>query len=326
MFLSRREAHRSLRSATPLTRTIRFIAGLLLGLALTLALAGCADSRAAFSESTEVTTLRVVATFSVLGDLVQRVGGEKIDLRVLVGRGGDPHDFRPLPADQAAVAEADLVFAIGPGYEVWLDRLLASSGTTARTIHVSSGLDPLLTDSGDPDPHVWHDVGQAIHIVGSVRQALAAAHPADATGFDERAARMIAELTTLDDWIVAQMASIPTDRRRLAVNHDSFGHLARRYGLEMVGAIVPALAGEAVAPSAETLAGLVDRARESGVVAIFAEKGTNSQLAAQLAHEAGVPLIDGLYSDTLGPAGGEAETYPGMIRANIGVLVAGLAP
>ena len=304
----------------------RPLRAILLSLVLTLALAGCAGSGPTSSSLADNDALQVVATFGVLGDLVQRVAGGGIAVEVLVGPGGDPHDFRPLPAEQAAVADADLVFAIGPGYEIWLDRLLASSGTTARTIHVSSGLDPLLTDSGDPDPHVWHDVGQAIHIVGSVRQALAAAYPADAAGFDERSARLIAELTTLDDWIVTQMASIPADRRRLAVNHDSFGHLARRYGLEMVGAIVPALAGEAVASSAGPFAGLVDRVRESGTVAIFAEKGTNSRLAAQLAQEAGVPLIDGLYSGALGPAGGEAGTYPGMIRANIGVIVAGLAP
>ena len=261
----------------------------------------------------------------MLGDLVQRVAGDGIAVDVLVGPGGDPHDFKPLPADQAAVADADLVFAIGSGYEVWLDRLLDASSTAARTVLVASGLDPLLTDSGDPDPHVWHDVGQAIHIVGSVRQALGAAHPSGAAGFEERAERLIEELTALDAWMVEQIASIPPDRRRLVVNHDSFGHLARRYGLEMVGAIVPALAGEAVAPSAGALARLIDRVRASGAVAIFAEKGSNSRLAAQLAREAGVPLIDGLYSGALGPEGTAAGTYPGMIRANIGVLVAGLA-
>jgi ABC-type Zn uptake system ZnuABC Zn-binding protein ZnuA len=309
-----------------LTRTSRLIAGLL----LTLTLAACAESGSASSIAAEPTTdtgpLRVVATFSVLGDLVQRVGGEEIDLRVLVGPGGDPHDFRPLPAEQAAVADADIVFAIGPDYEVWLDRLLDSSGTAARAVLLASGLNPLLTESGDPDPHVWHDVGNAAAMVGDIRAALSNAAPAEAAGFDRRAAALIDELSALDAWIVAQIATIPVDRRRLVVNHDSFGHLARRYGLEMVGAIVPALAGEAVAPSAGTLARLVDRVRASGAVAIFAEKGTNSRLAAQLAREARIPLIDGLYSGGLGPAGSAAGSYPGMIRANVGVLVAGLSP
>ena len=293
--------------------------------------AGCGASSSPASDATDTAlddsdALRVVVTFSVLGDLVRRVAGDGVDLRVLVGPGGDPHDFTPSPADQVAVARADLIFAIGLGYEIWLDRLVRASATSAPRVVVSRGIDPLITPSGLPDPHVWHDVGNAILIVENVRDALRVAAPAQASGFDRRAAGFADELAGLDAWMAEELQAIPPEYRRLVVNHDSFRYLARRYGLEMVGAITPALAGEAVTPSARAMADLVDRVRDSGAPAVFAEKGSNPGMAAQLAVEAGIALVDGLYSGSLGPPGSDAATYTGMVRANVSVLVEGLSP
>jgi ABC-type Zn uptake system ZnuABC Zn-binding protein ZnuA len=265
--------------------------------------------------------VRVVATFSVLGELVERVGGEEVEVRTLVGVNGDTHGFTPSPADQVAIARAELVFENGLGFEVWLDRLMESLGSTAERIVLSEGMEILSPYGNAPDPHVWLDVRNMILMVDRARGALGEAAPDRAAEFDRRARALTLELEELDRWIFEQIETIPPERRKLVTNHDSFGYFARRYGLEVVGMVIPSVTDDIVAPVAGEIAALVDLIREEGSPAVFAENVSNSRLAEQVAREAGVRLVEGLYTGALGEAGSEGETYEGMMRANVRLIV-----
>ena len=266
----------------------------------------------------------VVATFSVLGELVERVGGGQVEVRTLVGANGDTHGFTPSPADQVAIARAEVVFENGLGFEVWLDRLMGSSGSTAKRIVLSEGMEILSPNGNAPDPHVWLDVRNVILMVDRVREALGEALPGRAVEFDRRARVLTLDLEELDAWIFGQMETITPERRKLVTNHDSFGYFARRYGLEVVGMVIPSVTDDIVAPVAGEIAALVDLIREEGASAVFAENVSNSRLAEQVAREAGVRLVEGLYTGALGSLGSEGETYDGMMRADVRLIVGAL--
>ena len=268
--------------------------------------------------------VRVVVTFSVLGHVVERVAGEDAEVRTLVGPNGDTHAYTPSPADQVAIAQADVVFENGLGYEVWLDRLLESSGSAARRVVVTDGLEILMVESGAADPHVWLDVQKVIGIVETVRAELSKIAPSRAAEFERRATRLTLELEELDEWIFGQVETIPVERRKLVTGHESFGHFARRYGLEIVGAVIPSVTDDIVAPTAAGMAALVDLIREEGVTAVFAENVSSSRLAEQVAREAGVRLVEGLYTEALGEVGSEGETYEGMMRSDVRLIVEAL--
>ncbi len=268
--------------------------------------------------------VRVVATFSVIGEIVQRVGGEDVKLRTLVGANGDTHGFTPSPADQVAIVQAEVVFENGLGFEVWLDRLMGSSGSTAKRIVLSDGMEILNPNENAPDPHVWLDARNVILMVDGVREALGEAAPVRAVEFDRRARALTIELEELDAWIFAQIDTIAPHNRKLVTNHDSFGYFARRYGLEVVGMVIPSVTYDIVAPVAGEMAELVDLIREEGAPAVFAENVSNSRLAEQVAREAGVRLAEGLYTGALGPAGSAGETYDGMMRADVRLIVGAL--
>jgi zinc/manganese transport system substrate-binding protein len=280
--------------------------------------------------------LNVVATFSVLGDMVQNVGGDLVALRTLVGPGGDAHAFQPTPADGVALAEADLVIENGVAFETWLDNLYDASGSQARRVAVAEGLDLIKGEEGDEhaeadehaeeqeahgeyDPHVWHDVANAIKMVEAIRDALAAADPANAAGYKANADAYLAELNTLDGFIVEQTATLPEERRKLVTTHDTFAYFARRYGYEIVGTALGATT--AADPAAGEIVALVEQIKAAGVPAIFAENIQNPRLMEQIASEAGVALGPPLYTDALGEPGSDGATYVQMMRSNVTTLV-----
>jgi ABC-type Zn uptake system ZnuABC Zn-binding protein ZnuA len=319
----------------------------------------------------------VVASFSVLGDLVQNVAGDAIEVQTLVGAGADAHTFEPSPADVATIGEADLVFENGLEFETWLDDIYESSGSQATRVVVSEGLDLLPAgeegheedghegeaadehaDDGSPaaeaegdeheedehaaegtpgaeahedehghgefDPHVWHDVTNAIAMVETIRDALVAADPAAAAVYEENAAAYVAELEELDADVAEQVETLPEERRRLVTSHDTFGYFARRYGFEVVGTALGSVSTEVGDPSAGDIAALVEEIREAGVPAIFAENVQNPDLMESIAAEAGVELAPTLYTDALGEPGSEGDTYVGMIRHNVDTIVSAL--
>ncbi len=273
--------------------------------------------------------LKVVATFSVIGDLARNVGGDDMDIATLVGPGQDTHTFEPSPADGRALAEADLVLENGLGFETWLDDLFTSAGSEAARVAVTEGITPRTASEGDEagqtDPHVWHSVASAIQMVKNIRDALAQVDPANAAAYQANADQTLTALQTLDTWVFAQVKAVPEDRRKLVTTHDTFGYFAERYGFEVVGTILPTTT-EGASPSAQALAALVEAVRAQGVPAVFAENVSSNALLNQVAAEAGVKVIASLYTDALGPPGSEGDTYVKMMRHNVTTIVAALGP
>jgi zinc/manganese transport system substrate-binding protein len=286
--------------------------------------------------------VKVVASFSILGDWVQQVGGDRVELVTIVGAGGDAHTFDPSPDQVAQVATAQVLFEVGAEFEPWLDDMVAASGSPARRVTVTEGLDliPLdeeeqaehegetgteaAHDHGAVDPHVWHDAANAIAIVERIRDELSTVDPANATTYTANADRYLAELRTLDGEIRQQVASLPEERRRLVTSHDTFAYYARAYGFEVIGTALGAASTEAGEPSAQQFAELVAQIQEAAVPAIFAENVANPDLMQSIADEAGVALAPPLYTDALSEPGGPAENYVALMRTNTTTIVGAL--
>lgn len=304
----------------------RIVAALLAALCAVL-VAACGGGTGADPARPTGDRLRVVATFSILGDVVANVGSDRVALTTLVGPDGDAHVYEPTPQDAAAIANAAVVFENGLGFEAWLDELVEGSGTTAVRVVTTDGIEAgVLVEDGveEQDPHVWQDVQNEIVVAEHVRDALVAADPDGKDAYEANAAAYIDELEALDAEIEERVASLPAERRKLVTTHDAFGYFARRYGFEIVGTALP-VSTEAADPAAGDVAALVDRIRAAGVPAIFAENIENQALLERVASDAGVALGQDLYSDALGPAGSPGETYLGMMRANSDAIVGALS-
>ena len=286
------------------------------------------------SEGSSEAAVEVVATYSILGDLVENVGGGGVRLTTLVGPNGDAHTFEPAPSDNADLAEADVVFQNGLGFEPWLGELYQSSGSEAERVVVTEGIEPMpITEeehTGEPaeeheheheefDPHVWHDPTKAVAAVESIRDALAEADPEGAESYRRNAAEYIAELEKLDADVRDRVRSIPEDNRTLFTSHDTFGYFAARYGFEVDTALA-SVSTDASDPSAGRVAELVGEIEASGVPAIFADNVSNPVLMENVALEADVELAPALYTDALGDPGSEGDTYVGVVRYNVSTM------
>jgi zinc/manganese transport system substrate-binding protein len=280
--------------------------------------------------------LRVIATFSIVGDLVGNVGGGAVDSRTLVGPNGDTHTYEPAPSDAAALADADLIVENGLRLETWLDDLYVSSRSRAVRVALADGLEllpmgeaeePAGGDAhghghahGDQDPHVWQDVDRVARMVENLRDALSLVDPANAATYRVNADRYLAELRALDGWVFQQVGRVPPERRKLVTTHETFNYFARRYGFEVIGAALP-LTTDTADPSARETAELVDRIRAAGVPVIFADNVSNPRLMEQIAAAAGVRLAPPLYTDALDEPGTPGETYLQMMRHNVTIIV-----
>lgn len=279
--------------------------------------AACGEPRGARGDGPPA----VVATTTQLADLARTVGGGRARVRGILGPAADPHDYEPRPSDARAVAEADVVLRSGGELDAWLDGLLAGAGSDARTLTV---LDAVAGGgrAGRRDPHWWQDPRLAGRAVAAIAAALAAADPSGRAGYARRAAALRARLRALDGAIAACMAAIPERRRRLVTAHDALGRYAARYGIEVVGTVLPARTTRAQA-SARHVARLAREIRAAGVRTIFPQRAANPRLVRAIAREAGVAVGPPLYADALGPAGSPGATYAGALRFNTRALAAG---
>jgi zinc/manganese transport system substrate-binding protein len=276
---------------------------------------------------------KVVATFSVLRDLVQNVAGDRVELVTLVGPDSDTRAYVPRLLDAAAVADAGTIFEIGVGLEHWLDRVYKSSSSKAERVVVTRGLRLLFSDEeNDPkdakkgpfedrDPHVWHDVKNAIHMVELIRDQLIKVDPANASFYRSRAFDYSLKLRDLDVWVLQQTADVPRERRKLVTNHDTFGYFAKRYGFEIIGDALGSTTTEGAEPSPRELAGLIAKIKAARVPVIFAENIESNKLIKRLAEEARVRLGPELFSDALGKAGSPGDTFEKMVRYNVTAIV-----
>ena len=271
--------------------------------------------------------IRIVATYSILGDWVRKIGGDQVKLATLVGPGGDAHTYEPTPRDSVALSKADIVFENGLGFETWLDRLFEASGSKARRIVVTAGIKPreLVQDGKrtEVDPHVWHLPSNAVRMVEAITDALVQAQPAYANEFRQRQSEYVGQLHELDEWISQETSSIPEQRRKLVTTHDTFGYMADAYGYEVLS-VLGSGSSEVSDPSAAQVAAIIDRIRKLKIPAIFSENILNPQLTRQIADQAGVKIVPTLYTDALGPAESTGSDYLSMMRFNIRTIVEAL--
>lgn len=299
-------------------------------LALTLA-------TAMLSATAHAEPLEVVASFSILGDFVQAVGGARTRVVTLVGPGSDAHDYQPRPSDARAVRAADVVIANGLGFDTWIARLAESAGRSDAVVIVSVGISPLVTadthdhESDDKhhhgqaqfDPHAWQSVANARHYVTNIANTLTAHDPDGAAHYAANAQRYIASLDTLEHEIRTGLASLQQAQRTVVTSHDAFGYFAAAYGIRFVAA--SGISGEAETSAAE-IARLIRLLRSENAQVAFVENIADPRLITRISEESGARIGGTLYSDTLSEAGGPAPTYIEMMRHNLRTLLAGLQP
>lgn len=261
--------------------------------------------------------LNVVATFTILGDMVRNVGREHVALTTLVGPDADAHVYEPTPADARALARADLVVVNGLGFEGWIDRLIAVSGYRGPVAVASEGVAALTVEGNQPDPHAWQDPANGRLNVANIAAALAAADPAHADHYRRRSRAYDRELAALDMAIRGRLDAFPADRRKVITSHDAFQYFGRAYGIDFRAPVGLSTESE---PSAGELAALVRQMKDEGIHALFVENITDPRLVEQLAREAGAVIGGRLYSDSLSGPGGPAPTYLDMFRHNVGEI------
>jgi zinc/manganese transport system substrate-binding protein len=269
--------------------------------------------------------LPVVASFSILGDLVRQVGGDPIDLQTLVGPDSDAHAVRSTPAMARTVAGAAVVFSNGLGFEGWMTRLLGSAGFRGRHVVVADDLEPRALAEGhghghghDRDPHAWQDVAHARHFVARIAAGLCAADAAHCDGYRQRAAAADARLQALDREIRAAWAAVPPERRRVITSHDAFGYYGAAYGVQFLAPQGVSTEAEA---SARGVAALIRQIRAQDVRALFVENLADPRLIAQIGRETGVRPAGTLYADALTGPSGPAPTYEALMRHNTDLMV-----
>ncbi|MFQ6102551.1 MAG: metal ABC transporter solute-binding protein, Zn/Mn family [Anaerolineae bacterium] len=291
------------------------------GVALMLTLAACGPSATSQPASGAEERLQVVATTTIVGDVVHAVGGDVIALTVLLPLGTDPHSYEPTPQDVAAVADADVVFVNGAGLEVFLDSLLENAGGDAQVVSVSEGITfrHLGGEHGNPDPHVWFDPHNVAVWVANVEQTLSASDPANAEVYAANGSEYKTALQELDAWIRDQVAQIPEANRKLVTDHAAFGYFADRYGFEQVGAVFPGFSTLAE-PSAQERAELEEAIRAFDVQAIFVGTTVNPGLAQQVAEDTGARVVF-LYTGSLSEPGGPADSYLALMRYDVSAIV-----
>jgi ABC-type Zn uptake system ZnuABC Zn-binding protein ZnuA len=302
-------------------------------LAAALTLTACGDSAADDGET------QVVATTTVVADLARNVAGDRAEVVGLLAPNSDPHDYEPRPSDAEAVAQSDLVLRSGGDLDLWADEVVDAAGADPTVIDL---IDSVATIEGDHeheegggdeeeghegeevDPHWWQDPRNAIAAVHEIQRALAEADPDGAETYERNADRYIAGLEDLDRQVADCIGALPAAERKLVTTHDALGYFADRYGLEVIGAAIPALTTQAQ-PSAGETAALVDQIESEGVKAIFPEAGLDPALEEALADESGVEVGGELWADTLGPEGSSGATYIEAMASNAETLARGLS-
>ncbi len=263
----------------------------------------------------------VVASFSILGDLVHNLGGDQVRLNTLVGPNGDAHVYQPIPRDIKAISEARLLVINGLGFEGWMDRLIQSSGFRGQVVVASTGVVP--HQHGVLDPHAWQDLQNGMIYVRNIAAALAAVDPDHATEYQNRTKAYLASLATLDQEVRDQLTALPPSSRKWITSHDAFGYFATAYGMTILAPVGTNTDAEA---SAAGVAALIRQIRREQVKAVFVENITDPRVVKQIAAETGAVMGSTLYSDALSDPQGPASTYIAMFRNNLQALVGALAP
>lgn len=283
--------------------------------------------------------LKVVASFSIIGDFARNVGGDRIDLTILVGPDGDAHVYEPRPTDAVSLEQADVVLVNGLAFEGFMKRLIEASGTKAPIVEVTKGITPLKPEEdehhdeateaaghdteeghhhhGEFDPHAWQSIENAQTYVKNIADAFCTADKAGCATYTANADAYVARLEDLENEVKTSIAAIPAGKRTIITSHDAFGYFEHEYGLKFVAP--EGISTEAEASAAD-IAKLVEQVREDKASAILLENVTNPRLVEQIARETGLKVGGTLYSDALSEPDGPASTYIDMFRYNVATL------
>jgi zinc/manganese transport system substrate-binding protein len=293
-------------------------ASLIVGLVTSIALGFAATAASA-------KTLEVVASFSVLADVVKNVGGDHVNVRSLVPPNGDPHEFEPSPDDAKAVKAADVTFVSGEGLETWFERLVKASGSKEKPVVVSLGIKVQKMDEDGKtvtDPHVWNSIPNVEVWVSNIEKALAKADPQGAADFKANAARYTKELQELDAYARSRIGAVPRDRRKVLTSHDAFGYFGKEYGVTFLSPLGVSTETEA---SAADVAKLIDQIKKEWVKVYFIENSNDQRLIKQIADATGAEPGGELYPEALSAADGPAPTYAKLFRYNVDQIATAIA-
>lgn len=269
-------------------------------------------------------TLNVVSSFSVLGDMVQQVGGEHVHVDTLVKPDGDPHTFEPSPQDSALLSKADVVVVNGLGLEGWLDRLIKASGFKGELVVASSGVKTHTLDEDGKtvtDPHAWNSAANGARYAQNILNGLVKADPEDSAALKASGERYIGQLNDIDGWAKKQFADIPQEKRKVLTSHDAFGYFARAYGVTFLAP--QGLSSESEASAAQ-VAALIKQIKADGVHTWFMENQLDPRLVKQIANATGSQPGGELYPEALSAPGGVADSYVKMLRHNVELIAASM--
>ncbi len=307
--------------------------------------AGLVTLGGGFAATATAADIKVVGSFSILGDFAKNVGGERVDVTTLVGPNGDAHVYEPRPADAAALEQANVILINGLAFEGFMSRLIESSGTKATVIEVSKGIEPMKTseekhhegheeaghtdeghggqahDHGAFDPHAWQSIHNAEIYVKNIADALCEADKAGCPSYTANSEAYLKKLAELEAEVKTALDAIPADKRTIITSHDAFGYFEHEYGLKFIAP--EGISTEAEASAAD-VAKLIDQVKEDKASAIFLENIANPRLVEQIVTETGIKLGGTLYSDALSDADGPASTYIDMFRHNLDTIKAAI--
>jgi zinc/manganese transport system substrate-binding protein len=272
----------------------------------------------------EVKKLQVIASFSIIGDMVKQVGGDKVEVTTLVGPNGDVHLFEPSPEDAKNIANADIIFVNGLGMEGWLDRLISSSGYDGQVVELAKNVKTInISEKKDDkpavaDPHAWQDISNGKIYIDNIRNALVKRDKKNAKVYEQNAQKYIVRLSDLNSWVKNEINKVPSGKRKVITSHDSFRYFAEAYDIEF---FAPQGISSDSQPSAGDMAKLEDQMLRKEIKAVFFENMTDQRLTRQLEKDVGAKIGGVLYSDALSEPTGPAGTYFDMFKNNVPKLV-----
>ena len=277
------------------------------------------------SDANAADKLKVAASFSVLGDMVKQVGGDRVDVITFVGPNGDAHVYEPTPGDIKALAASKILFINGLGLEGWMTRLEESSGFKGTVVVATKGVSPrqMIEDEKKiTDPHAWQSLANGKIYVANIRDALIAADPAGKATYEANAAKFLDGIAAMETQVKEAVAKLPPDRRSIITTHDAFGYFGAAYGMKFIAPEGVSTESEA---SAQDVAKIIRQIKAEKIPAVFLENVTDSRLLEQIAKETGAKVGGTLYSDALSEPSGPAGTYLDMFRHNVETLSAALS-
>jgi zinc/manganese transport system substrate-binding protein len=270
--------------------------------------------------SSSPSKVKILATFSVLQNLAQEIGKDRVEVGTLVPRNGDPHVYEPTPSDVKKISEADLILVNGLGFEGWLERLIKAAQYKGKLVVCTEYIHPRLVFEGTliKDPHAWHSIPNAKIYVRNIADALKKADPAHAIYYEKNTLAYLKELTALDEKIRRKLDKIPPKKRKIITAHDAFGYLGHAYGIQFLSPQGISTESEA---KIQSVIALIKQIKEQNIRTLFIENISDSKMIQQISQETEAKIGGILYSDALSEAHGKAPTYLAMMAYNTEMLL-----